>query len=132
MRLMMTQSGPPRLAPHPLRVSAVSCRLLLSIPFVVRSPILHAVVVRCCCCPPSPSSSAAAVFRRHSHHRHSPVSAVSHHPLLSFPIAVRPSITHVLVICHLHHLPLPLSAVAIPPLGAALEFFPARYPKNSY
>jgi hypothetical protein len=99
----------------PLRVPAVSCRPILSVPFVVRRPILHAVVVRCCCCPPLPSSSAAAVFLRCSHHHHSAVFTVSHCPLLSFPITVRRPITRVVVVRHRCHPPLPASAVLAAP-----------------
>ena len=79
---------PPLKPSLPLRVSTVSCRPLLSVPFVVRHPISHAVVVHRCRCLPSPLSSVAAIFRHCSHHHHSAVSAVSHCPLLSFPIAV--------------------------------------------
>jgi hypothetical protein len=95
----------------PLRVSTVSCRSLLSVHSVVRRPILHAIVARCCSCPPLPSSPTAAIFCRHSHHHHSTVSAISHLPLLSFPITVRHPIMRVFV-----HPPQLLSAIAVPPL----------------
>jgi hypothetical protein len=52
-------SSPPQPS-LPLRVSAVSCRPLLSVPFIGRHPILHAVVVRRCHCLPLLSLSAAA------------------------------------------------------------------------
>jgi hypothetical protein len=100
----------------PLRVSAISCCLPLSIPFVVRHPILHAIVIRRCRCPPLPSSSAVTIFHHRSHHHHSAVFAISHRLLLSFPIAVRRPITRVVVIRHRRHLPPSLSAVAVPPL----------------
>ncbi len=108
---------PPLQPSLPLRVSAVSCRPPLSIPFAVRHPILHAIVVRHCRCPPSPSLSAAAIFHCCSHHHHSAVSAVSHHPLSSFSIPVRRPITHVIIlICHHCHPPPLLSAITVPPL----------------
>ncbi len=107
---------PPLQPSSPLRVSAASRRPLLSVPFVVRCPILHAVVVRCCHCPPLPWSSATPVFRRRSHYHHSAVSAVSHRPLSSFPIAVCHPITCVVIIRHHCHPPPSLSAVAVPPL----------------
>ncbi len=59
-------------------VSTFSCRPLLSLPDVVRRPILHSVVFRHYHCPPLPLWSAAAVFHRHSHHHNYAVSAVSH------------------------------------------------------
>jgi hypothetical protein len=96
-------------------VSAFSCHPLLSFPVVVRRPILHDVFFRRYCCPPLLSLSTAAVFHCHSHHHHSAVSAVSHRPLLSFSIAVRRPILHVVVVCQRHH-PLPLSSTIAVPL----------------
>ncbi len=97
-------------------VSTFSCHPLFSFPVVVRRLILHAVVFCRYCFPPLLSLSAAAVFHRHSHHHHSAVSAVSHRPLLSFPIAVFCPILRVLVVRHRRHPPLLLSAVAVPRL----------------
>jgi hypothetical protein len=89
----------------PHHVSAISCRPLLSFPFVVCRPILHAVVIRRCLWSPLPPLSPAAVFRRRSHHRHSTIPAVSHCLLSSFPIAVCCPIMRVVVICHHRHPP---------------------------
>ncbi len=100
-------------------VSAVSHRLLLSFPFVVCGPFLHAAVVCHCHCLPLLLSSTAAVFCRHSHHHHSAaVSAVSHQLRSSFPfpIAVRPPIMHVAIVRHRRHPPPSSSAIAVPPL----------------
>jgi hypothetical protein len=107
---------PPLQPSLPLHVSAISCRPLLSVSFIVRHPILHAVVIRCCRCPPLPSLSAAAVIPCCSHHHHSAVSAVSHRPLLSFPIALCRSIMRVVDVRHHCHPPPLSSAVAVPPL----------------
>ncbi len=106
---------PPQLS-LPLRVFTISHRPVLSIPFVVCCPILHAVVVCRCRCPPLPSSSHAAVFRRQSHHHHSAVSAISHRPLSTFPMAVHNPIPRVVIVRHRHYPPPSSSAVAIPPL----------------
>ncbi len=85
------------------------CRPHLSIPFLVRRPILHNVIVHRCCCLPSLLLSNAPIFCCHSHHHHPTVSAISHCPLLSFPIAARRPITRVLFVHHRCHLP-PLSS----------------------
>ncbi len=106
---------PPLQPSLPICVAAISCHLLLSI-LVVCRPILHAVVVCRCRCPPLLSSTAAAVFRCRSHLHHSAVSAISHRPLSSFPIAVRRPITPVIVVRHHPHPPPSSSAVAVPPL----------------
>ena len=97
-------------------VSAFSCRPLLSFPIVVHRPISHAIIFCRYRCPPLPSLFAAPVFHCHSHHHHSAVSAISHCPLSSFPIAVRRPISRVVVIRQRHHPPPSSSTVAIPPL----------------
>ncbi len=95
----------------------------LVLPFCSLPPNLACRVVRCYCCPPSPSLSAAAVFHRCSHHHHSAVSAVSHCPLSSFPIAVRRPITRVVVVRHHRHPPPSSFTITIP----TLVLPPTRY-----
>jgi hypothetical protein len=95
-------------------VSAFSCCPLLSFPILVCRPILHTIVFGCYHCLPLPLLSAAAIFHCCSHHHHSTVSAVSHCPLSSFPIAVRHPILLVVIVCHSHHPPPLLSNVPVP------------------
>ncbi len=94
-------------------------------------PSLSAAVIRRRRPPPLLSLSAATVFRcRHlsrSHHRHSAVSAVSHHPLSSFPIIIRRPISRAIVIRQRRRPPPSSSAVAVvvhrrglPPLQPSL------------
>jgi hypothetical protein len=102
-------------SPSLTRNAVVVRRPLPTFPVVVRRPISRAIVVRCL--RPPPSSAAIAVFRcrhlRRSHHCHSAVSAVSRHPLSSFPIIVRRTISGAVVIRRRRRPPPSSSAVAV-------------------
>jgi hypothetical protein len=80
-----------RSLPSPLYSAARSC-----------VPSSSTAVVRRHRPPLSLLLSAAAIYRCrhlcHSHHRHSAVSAVSHPPLLSFPVIVRRPISQAVII----------------------------------
>ncbi len=83
------------------------------------------IIVHHCLHPPLLLSSTATVFHHCSHHRHSTVSAISCHPLSSFPVIVRRPILRAVVICHGCHPPLPLlsaAAATFPPCSHHCHF----------